>query len=285
MRAIKKTKAITNRDSDQVRRYFNEVSRYPIISVEEEVELARKIRKGGVGAEKAKQKLVEANLRFVINVANQYSCKDMDLLDLISEGNLGLIKAAERFDETRGFKFISYAVWWIRQSILSALAEKSRVIHCPLNAQGLLSKYRKANELCMQKENRPLSVEEFCFDNELDDKVIKILNSVLVPVVSMSQMVGEAGTTIEDFIISEDDDYSNLECESFSHDIEVGLSSLNTKEKDIIVKSFGLGCSAQSLDEIAFIMNLSRERVRQIRIKALKKLKGSKSIGHLKSYL
>lgn len=285
MRAIKKTKAITNRDSDQVRRYFNEVSRYPIISVEEEVELARKIRKGEVGAEKAKQKLVEANLRFVINVANQYACKDMDLLDLISEGNLGLIKAAERFDETRGFKFISYAVWWIRQSILSALAEKSRVIHCPLNVQGLLSKYRKANELCIQKENRPLSVEEFCFDNELDDKVIKALNSVLMPVVSMSQMVGETGTTIEDFIISEEDDYSNLEYESFSHDIEVGLSSLNTKEKDIIVKSFGLGCAAQSLDDIAFRMNLSRERVRQIRIKALKKLKGSESIGHLKSYL
>ena len=223
MRAIKKTKVITNRDSDQVRRYFNEVSHYPIISVEEEVELARKIRKGGVGAEKAKQKLVEANLRFVINVANQYSCKDMDLLDLISEGNLGLIKAAERFDETRGFKFISYAVWWVRQSIMAAIAEKSRVIHCPLNIQGLLSKYRKANELCMQKENRPLSVEEFCFDNELDDKVIKVLNSVLVPVVSLSQMVGDAGSTFEDFIPSEDDDYSNLKYESFSHDIE-GIS-------------------------------------------------------------
>ena len=285
MRAIKKTKVITNRDSDQVRRYFNEVSQYPIISVDEEVELARKIRKGGVGAEKAKQKLVEANLRFVINVANQYSCKDMDLLDLISEGNLGLIKAAEKYDETRGFKFISYAVWWIRQAILSALAEKSRVIYCPLNVQGLLSKYRKANEICMQKENRQLTVEEFCFDNELDDKVIKSLNSVLVPAVSLSQMVEDSGITFEEIIPSEDDFHNNLEYESFSHDIELGLSSLNSREKDIIVKSFGLGCPEQSLDEIAFIMNLSRERVRQIRIKALNKLKRSESIGHLKSYL
>ena len=144
----------------------------------------------------------------------------MDLLDLISEGNLGLIKAAERFDETRGFKFISYAVWWIRQAILSALAEKSRVIYCPLNVQGLLSKYRKANEICMQKENRQLTVEEFCFDNELDDKVIKSLNSVLVPAVSLSQMVGDSGITYGELIPSEEDDHNKLEYESFSHDIE-----------------------------------------------------------------
>ena len=173
----------------------------------------------------------------------------------------------------------------LSQVISLALAEKSRVIYCPLNVQGLLSKYRKANEICMQKENRQLTVEEFCFDNELDDKVIKSLNSVLVPAVSLSQMVEESGITFEEIIPSEDEFHNNLEYESFSHDIELGLSSLNSREKDIIVKSFGLGCPEQSLDEIAFIMNLSRERVRQIRIKALNKLKRSESIGHLKSYL
>ena len=232
MRQLKITKSITNRESASLDKYLQEIGKEELITVEEEVELAQRIRKGD---QEALEKLTKANLRFVVSVAKQYQNQGLSLPDLINEGNLGLIKAAEKFDETRGFKFISYAVWWIRQSILQALAEQSRIVRLPLNQVGSLNKINKAFARFEQEHERTPSPEELA--------------------------------------------------ESLSTEVDRALETLTERERDIIKYFFGIGCSEMTLEEIGEKFDLTRERVRQIKEKAIRRLRHSSRSKLLKSYL
>ncbi|MBD5330059.1 MAG: sigma-70 family RNA polymerase sigma factor [Bacteroides sp.] len=284
MRQLKITKSITNRESASLDKYLQEIGREELISVSEEVELAQRIKKGDRAA---LEKLTKANLRFVVSVAKQYQNQGLSLPDLINEGNLGLIRAAQKFDETRGFKFISYAVWWIRQSILQALAEQSRIVRLPLNQVGSLNKITKELSKFEQENERRPSSEELAARLDMpEDKVTETLKvsgrhiSVDAPFVD-----GEDNSLLD--VIPNDDSPmadSNLNQESLSKEVDRALKQLYDREREILKMFFGIGCQEMTLEEIGQKFDLTRERVRQIKEKAIRRLKGQKS-KLLKSYL
>ena len=273
MRQLKITKSITNRESASLDKYLQEIGREELISVEEEVELAQRIRQGD---QVALEKLTRANLRFVVSVAKQYQNQGLSLPDLINEGNLGLIKAARKFDETRGFKFISYAVWWIRQSILQALAEQSRIVRLPLNQVGSLNKIGKALSKFEQENERRPSPEELADTLKVSGRHI----SVDAPFVE-----GEDNSLL-DVLTNDDSPMADaaLNQESLSNEVERALRQLHDREREILKMFFGIGCQEMTLEEIGAKFDLTRERVRQIKEKAIRRLKGQKS-RLLKSYL
>ena len=287
MRQFKNTKKITERNNISENNYHKEVNRYPMATVDEEVRLAQRIRQGGKEADKARQRLIEANLRFVISVANQYHQPNMDLSDLISEGNIGLIKAAELFDDTRGFKFISYAVWWIRQSISSAICENGRAIRLPLNQQALLSKYFILMNKTIQKEQREPTTAEFAEFADISEYKATMLIEQNRKTLSMDAPLSEdTETSVGDLVPSRYRTDDSLDKESLHQDIAAILNHILTaKEREIILRSFGIGCKEEGLEEIGFSLGLSRERVRQIREKALCKIRRSNKIGILAQYI
>jgi RNA polymerase primary sigma factor len=285
MRQLKITGSITNRESASLDKYLQEIGREPLIPVDEEVELARMIRHGDRAA---LEKLVKANLRFVVSVAKQYQNQGLSLPDLIDEGNLGLIKAAEKFDETRGFKFISYAVWWIRQSILQALAEQARIVRLPLNQVGSLNKINKAYQRFEQEFERKPSAEELA--ELLDIPVDKIADTLKMSGRQVSVdapfVEGEDNSLI-DVMVNEDSPNADhtLINESLSREIDRALATLTPREADIIRKFFGIGVPEKTLEEIGIELKLTRERVRQIKEKAIRRLKSSSRSKILKTYL
>lgn len=284
MRQLKITKSITNRESASLDKYLQEIGREELITVSEEVELAQRIKKGD---REALDKLTRANLRFVVSVAKQYQNQGLSLPDLINEGNLGLIRAAQKFDETRGFKFISYAVWWIRQSILQALAEQSRIVRLPLNQVGSLNKISKELSRFEQENERRPSAEELA--ERLDIPVDKISDTLKVSGRSISVdapfVEGEDNSLLD--VLPNDDSPSadaSLNQESLSKEVDRALRQLYDRERDILKMFFGIGCPEMTLEEIGEKFDLTRERVRQIKEKAIRRLKGQKS-KLLKSYL
>lgn len=288
MRQLKITKSITNRESASLDKYLQEIGREELITVEEEVELAAKIRKGGPEGRRALEKLTRANLRFVVSVAKQYQNQGLSLPDLINEGNLGLIKAAEKFDETRGFKFISYAVWWIRQSILQALAEQSRIVRLPLNQVGSLNKISKAFSKFEQENERRPSPEELAA--QLDLPVDKVADTMKVSGRHISvdaPFVEGEDNSLLDVLSNPDSPMADrtLVTESLQKEIERALDTLTMREKEIIKMFFGLGEPEKTLEEIGDRFNLTRERVRQIKEKAIRRLRVQSKSKLLKTYL
>jgi len=288
MRQLKITKSITNRESASLDKYLQEIGREDLITVEEEVELAGKIRKGGPEGRRALEKLTRANLRFVVSVAKQYQNQGLSLPDLINEGNLGLIKAAEKFDETRGFKFISYAVWWIRQSILQALAEQSRIVRLPLNQVGSLNKISKAFSKFEQENERRPSPEELA--DELALPVDKIADTMKVSGRHISvdaPFVEGEDNSLLDVLVNDDSPMADrtLVNESLQKEIDRALDTLTPREKEIVQMFFGIGEQEKTLEEIGDRFNLTRERVRQIKEKAIRRLRASSRSKLLKSYL
>ncbi len=285
MRQLKITKSITNRESASLDKYLQEIGREDLISVEEEVELAQRIKKGD---QAALEKLTRANLRFVVSVAKQYQNQGLSLPDLINEGNLGLIKAAEKFDETRGFKFISYAVWWIRQSILQALAEQSRIVRLPLNQVGSLNKINKAYSKFEQEHERKPSPEELADELELPaDKVADTLRVAGRHISVDAPFVEGEDNSLLDVLVNSDSPNADrsLINESLSREIERALATLTERESDIIKLFFGIGCQEMTLEEIGERFGLTRERVRQIKEKAIRRLRHTSRSKLLKSYL
>lgn len=285
MRQLKITKSITNRESASLDKYLQEISREDLINTEDEVELAQAIKKGD---RKALDKLAKANLRFVVSVAKQYQNQGLSLPDLINEGNLGLIKAAEKFDETRGFKFISYAVWWIRQSILQAIAEQARVVRLPLNQVSYLNRINKFYSRFEQENERRPSVEEL--SEELDISTDKIDDSLRVsnrPVSMDAPFVEGEDNSLLDILSDENGPItdSSLIHESLQQEIDRVLSTLTERESEIVKMFFGLGCKEMSLEEIGDRFQLTRERVRQIKEKAIKRLRHNSRSNLLKNYL
>ena len=287
MRQLKITKSITNRESQSLDKYLQDIGKEELITAEIEVELAKRIKQGD---QKALEKLTRANLRFVVSVAKQYQNQGLTLPDLINEGNLGLIKAAQKFDETRGFKFISYAVWWIRQSILQALAEQARIVRLPLNQVGSLNKINKAFSKLEQEYERPPSAEELAEVLEVPEDKIKESLKVAGRHVSMDAPLStsEDGGTLMDVMANSDSPKADrlLMAESLQKEIERSLSTLTDKEREIIRLFFGIGMNhGLTLEEIGAKFNLTRERVRQIKEKALRRLRKSSKSKILKSYL
>ncbi len=285
MRQLKITKSITNRESASLDKYLQEIGREELIGVEEEVELAQRIRKGD---QAALEKLTRANLRFVVSVAKQYQNQGLSLPDLINEGNLGLIKAAEKFDETRGFKFISYAVWWIRQSILQALAEQSRIVRLPLNQVGSLNKINKALGKFEQDNERLPSADEL--EEMLDIPRDKIADTLRVSGRHVSvdaPFVDGEDNSLLDVLVNNDSPNADrgLVNESLNREIERALSTLTERERDIVKDFFGIGTAEMTLEEIGEKFGLTRERVRQIKEKAIRRLRHSNRSKLLKSYL
>ena len=277
MRQLKITKAITNRESASLDKYLQEIGRQDLISVDEEVELAQRIHQGD---QQALDKLVNANLRFVVSVAKQYQNQGLSLSDLINEGNVGLIKAAQKFDETRGFKFISYAVWWIRQSILQAIAEQSNMVRVPLNQAGLLNRTSKAQSRFEQLHERRASAEELA--DELDLPLEKVVETLKINTRSVSvdaPFADGEDNTLLDVLPNNDSPLADttLNQESLSKEINRVLEQLTPRERDIVKMFFGIGCQEMTLEEIGLKFNLTRERVRQIKEKAIRQLKGHKS--------
>ncbi len=285
MRQLKITKSITNRESASLDKYLQEIGREDLISVEEEVELAQRIKKGD---QVALEKLTRANLRFVVSVAKQYQNQGLSLPDLINEGNLGLIKAAEKFDETRGFKFISYAVWWIRQSILQALAEQSRIVRLPLNQVGSLNKINKAYSKFEQEHERKPSPEELADQLELPaDKVADTLRVSGRHISVDAPFVEGEDNSLLDVLVNNDSPNADktLINESLAREIERALATLTERESDIIKLFFGIRCQEMTLEEIGERFGLTRERVRQIKEKAIRRLRHTSRSKLLKSYL
>ncbi len=285
MRQLKITKSITNRESASLDKYLQEIGREELITVEEEVELAQRIKKGD---QQALEKLTRANLRFVVSVAKQYQNQGLSLPDLINEGNLGLIKAAEKFDETRGFKFISYAVWWIRQSILQALAEQSRIVRLPLNQVGSLNKINKALSIFEQKNERMPSPEELAEILEIPkDKIADTLRVSGRHVSMDAPFVDGEDNSLLDVLSNPDSPNADrgLVNESLNKEIERALSTLTERERDIVKYFFGIGAQEMTLEEIGEYFGLTRERVRQIKEKAIRRLRHSARSKLLKSYL
>jgi len=286
MRQLKITKSITNRDSASLDKYLQEIGREDLITAEDEVELAQKIKQGD---QVALEKLVKANLRFVVSVSKQYQNQGLTLPDLINEGNLGLIKAAQRFDETRGFKFISYAVWWIRQSILQAIAEQARIVRLPLNQVGSLNRINKTFSKLEQEFEREPSPEEIADCLEIEREKVTESQKISGRHVSMDAPFrdGEDGTLLD--VLSNGNSPKtdvNLMNESLLEEINRSLSTLTDREKDVIILFFGIGIPHPlSLEEIGEKFGLTRERVRQIKEKGIRRLRHTSRSKLLKSYL
>ena len=287
MRQLKITKSITNRESQSLEKYLQEIGKVELISPEDEVKLAVLIRQGN---QQALDKLTKANLRFVVSVAKQYQNQGLTLPDLINEGNVGLIKAAQRFDETRGFKFISYAVWWIRQSILQALAEQSRIVRLPLNKVGLTNRISKAYSLLEQEFEREPSVEEIAYFLEVDVAEVSTTLGASIRHVSMDQPIaeGEDGSLLDvlENPNAESTDLYLAFSASLYEEINRSLSTLTERQKEVIRYFFGIGVDhALSLEDIGERYNLTRERVRQIKDKAINKLRSVSRCKLLRPYL
>ncbi|MDY0053936.1 MAG: RNA polymerase sigma factor RpoD/SigA [Bacteroidales bacterium] len=286
MRQLKIGKSITNREIGTLDKFLQDVSKEEMVSPEEEVILAQKILQGD---EEALEKLIKANLRFVISVAKQYQNQGLSLQDLINEGNLGLIKAAKRFDHTRGFKFISYAVWWIRQSILQALAEQSRIVRLPLNQVGTLGKFKKESSRLEQIYERAPSIDEIAEQLEMNPSRLSDVIRISSKAVSMdAPLLSDEDTNLIDIYIDEgaQGPDSSIMRESLGKELQRSLSILNDREREIIHQFFGIGQEfGYTLDEIAVKHSLPRERVRQIRDRAIKRLKNKAITQDLMSYL
>ncbi|MBG16001.1 MAG: RNA polymerase subunit sigma [Crocinitomicaceae bacterium] len=286
MRQLKITKSITNRESQSLDKYLQEIGREDLITAEQEVELAQRIKQGD---QIALEKLTKANLRFVVSVAKQYQNQGLTLPDLINEGNLGLIKAAQRFDETRGFKFISYAVWWIRQSILQALAEQSRIVRLPLNQVGSLNKINKAFSKLEQEYERPPSSDEIAKALDLpEDKVNDTLKVSGRHISVDAPFVDGEDNSLLDVMVNNDSPKADRELmmESLQREIGRSLSTLTERERDVIQLFFGIGLQhGLTLEEIGAKFDLTRERVRQIKEKAIRRLRHTSRSKLLKAYL
>ena len=286
MRQLKISKQVTNRDTLSLDKYLHEIGKVELLSAEKEVELAKRIKKGD---SKALETLIKANLRFVVSVAKQYQNQGLSLPDLINEGNLGLIKSAERFDETRGFKFISYAVWWIRQSILQALAEQARIVRLPLNKIGSLNKIHKAFNKLEQEFQREPTTDEVAFLMESKPELVEdSLNFASTHVSMDAPLREEEANNMYDVMLNDDSPKpdANLMDSSLRLEIERSLGTLGDREAEILRYYFGLnGCQEITLEEIGDEFGLTRERVRQIKEKAIKKLKNQYRNRLLKSYL
>jgi len=285
---LKLTRQLTNRENKSLDQYFQEIGKYELITSDEEVELAIKIRNGD---KEAKDKLVRANLRFVVSVAKMYQNQGLSLGDLINEGNIGLVKAAQRFDETRGFKFISYAVWWVRQGIMSAIADQSRVVRLPLNRVGNLSRLSKVYRDLEQELERKPTTEELAKILEISpDEVAYILQiaSRQVSVDAPFNVGDENKSTLMDVLYNEELPMPDAELmhDSLKSEVENILSILDEREAEVIRLSFGIGSNQKAtLEEIGERFNLTRERIRQIKEKALRKLRTSKRSSKLREYL
>ena len=289
MRQLKIQKSITNRSSEALDKYLVEIGRAPLISIDEEIDLAQKIRKGGTEGARAKEKLVTANLRFVVSVAKQYQHQGLSLTDLIGEGNIGLVKAAEKFDETRGFKFISYAVWWIRQSILQAIAEQSRIVRLPLNQVGSLNKTNREINKFEQEFQRKPSLSELSSVTKIEEEKIDqslMADSHHVSIDAPFQD-GEDNSMV-DIMAGGDDSRTDrqVDHESMALELESVLKKvLKDREITIIRECFGIACHEKGLEEIGDQLGLTRERVRQIREKSIAKLRDSGYAKILMKYL
>ena len=285
MRQLKITKSITNRESESLEKYLQEIGREDMISIEEEVELAQRIRKGD---RKALERLTKANLRFVVSVAKQYQNQGLSLPDLINEGNFGLIKAAEKFDETRGFKFISYAVWWIRQSILQAIAEQSRIVRLPLNQVGSVNKINRMLSKFEQENERRPSIEEISQVINLPEEKVDEAMSANTRHVSVDAPFteGDEGSLL-DVLINESSPMADrqLVIESLQSEIKQALQILNDRERNVIEAFFGINGPEMTLEEIGEKFELTRERVRQIKEKAIRRLREGTKNKMLKAYL
>lgn len=287
MRQLKITKSITNRESQSLEKYLQEIGKVDLVSPEEEAKLARRIKQGD---QSALERLTKANLRFVVSVAKQYQNQGLSLPDLINEGNLGLIKAAQRFDETRGFKFISYAVWWIRQSILQALAEQARIVRLPLNKVGLTNKIQKAFTLLEQEFEREPSAEELAEVLEMDIDEVNASLGTSARHISVDTPLGEGeDNTLIDIMENQNADRAETHIEhdeSLLQEIERSMSSLTERQKEVICYFFGLGIDhPMTLEDIGEKFNLTRERVRQIKDKAITKMRTNSRANALKSYM
>ena len=285
MRQLKITKSITNRDSESLEKYLSEIAKEEMITVEEEVQLAQRIKKGD---QKALERLVKANLRFVVSVAKQYQHQGLSLPDLINEGNVGLIKAAQKFDETKGFKFISYAVWWIRQSILQAIAEQSRIVRLPLNKIGTLNKIHKAFNKLEQEFQRTPQADEISKVVEIpEDKIASTLSMSGRPVSVDAPLVEGEESSLLDLMENKDSPMADIDLvsESLKKEIQRTLATLSEKERCVIEMFYGLGKKEMSLEEIGQEIGLSRERTRQIKENALRRLQKSSRNKLLKTYL
>ena len=286
MRQLKITKSITNRQTASLDKYLQDIGKEGLITADEEVELARRIK---TGDKIALEKLTKANLRFVVSVAKQYQNQGLSLPDLINEGNLGLIKAAGRFDETRGFKFISYAVWWIRQSILQALAEQSRIVRLPLNQVGSLNKIKKATARLEQVLERPPSDIEIANEMEMPNHKVATAMKIATRYVSTdAPLIEDESTSFLDLFVPNDVPGTDniLLNESLGQEIQRSLSTLQNKERDVINMYYGIGQNhGYTLDEIGAKFNLTRERVRQIKEKAIRRLRHNSRSRLLKAYL
>ena len=285
MRQLKINKSITNRSSAALDKYLVEIGREELISTDEEVELAQRIHHGD---RKALDKLTRANLRFVVSVAKQYQNQGLALNDLIDEGNLGLIKAAKKFDERRGFKFISYAVWWIRQSILQAISEQSRIVRMPLNQVGFQSKLAKAIVNFEQENERRPSVQELADILETDEaKVQEALGTNGKKVSVDAPFQDDDSNSLIDIMTDESAPTTdnNMEKESLSADLNAALGTLSEREQTVLKMLFGIGCNEMTAEEVANSLNLTRERVRQIKERALRRLRDDENINILTKYL
>jgi RNA polymerase primary sigma factor len=287
MRQLKISKSITNRESLSLDKYLHEIGKFNLISADEEVELARRIRQGD---QAATDKLTRANLRFVVSVAKQYQNQGLSLADLINEGNLGLIKAAEKFDETRGFKFISYAVWWIRQSIMQAINEQARIIRLPLNQVTSISKYQREFSKFEQTYERMPTMEELSDILEVDKEKLKEILRTSSKHVSYDAPLTSSDDDSSNLLdVLENNDNlitdNNLIAESLSHEIRCAIKILSKREQEIIKMIYGIGVREHTIDEVSEIFDLTRERVRQIREKALLRIRESSKSSLLRTYL
>jgi RNA polymerase primary sigma factor len=287
MRQLKISKSITSRESDSLDRYLQEIGKMDLITPEEEVKLALLIKQGD---QRAQEKLTKANLRFVVSVAKQYQNQGLTLADLINEGNLGLIKAVQRFDETRGFKFISYGVWWIRQSIMQALAEQSRIVRLPLNKVGLTNRISRAYSLLEQENERTPTTEELASYLEVDAAEVSATMSVAARHVSMDSPLGDGEeNTLMDVMVNGNAESADEQItfrDSLSQEIKRSLSVLSTREKEIVCYFYGIGVAEPlSLEDIGLKYCLTRERVRQIKDKAIMRLRTFSQSSLLKEYM
>ena len=289
MRQLKISNSITSRSEEAIAKYLAEISRYPLLSQEEEVALAQAVARGGEEGEKAKEKMVNSNLRFVVSVAKQYQHHGVGLTDLINEGNIGLLKAVERYDVTRGFKFISYAVWWIRQSIMQCIGENSRMIRLPQNANGMLSKLYQASAQFEQEHHRRPTVEELSELTKIEEaKIEEVMKGDLNSISIDTPMADDDDSNTLLDVLSSDDSPTDrgVDKESLTYDLEVVMAKvLNYREMQILKAYYGIDGPAKGLDEIGTEMALTHERVRQIREKGIAKLRDSAYSKKLAKYL